>query len=199
MMAHPQYTHYTVQKKIDEMSHFIAGMTWEERKELSKMGAVRLSRKEALKFVRGYKSSEFIYSLMMITKVGDQDDCVGYILYEDVGNQLYAVALKECIAPKHAAMWLGEEKKGDVVECIMALGYIYQTAGYMDLEGIMDLVVYIENKIRAPDMPERITERKKDAQDTLNMSDDLQAMADSVNSKLDYLTNISRENNERIE
>eukprot|EP00972_Heterocapsa_arctica_P027846 4094955-Heterocapsa_arctica.AAC.1 len=37
-----------------------------------------------------------------------------------------------------------------MTECIFALGYIHQTKHCKALEGIMDLVVHLENQLRAP-------------------------------------------------
>eukprot|EP00972_Heterocapsa_arctica_P100178 14771680-Heterocapsa_arctica.AAC.1 len=43
-----------------------------------------------------------------------------------------------------------------MTECIFALGYLYQTKSCQALEGIMDLVVFFENKIRASERPAEI-------------------------------------------
>eukprot|EP00972_Heterocapsa_arctica_P066672 9839337-Heterocapsa_arctica.AAC.1 len=47
------------------------------------------------------------------------------------------------------ALWLNVKHKGDIVECI-----IYQHHGSTNksLEGIMDLVIHHENKLKAPQM-----------------------------------------------
>eukprot|EP00972_Heterocapsa_arctica_P085080 12536473-Heterocapsa_arctica.AAC.1 len=60
------------------------------------------------------------------------------------------MALESCIKDA-GAKWMNEGKKGDMAECIFALGYLYQTKKCQALEGIMDLVVHLENKLRAPE------------------------------------------------
>eukprot|EP00972_Heterocapsa_arctica_P058265 8595273-Heterocapsa_arctica.AAC.1 len=52
------------------------------------------------------------------------------------------------------ALWLSQKHKGDVVEFIMALGFNYQHHGsnIKSLEGIMDVVIHLENKLKAPQM-----------------------------------------------
>eukprot|EP00972_Heterocapsa_arctica_P020841 3071356-Heterocapsa_arctica.AAC.1 len=42
---------------------------------------------------------------------------------------------------------MNEGKSGDVVECILALGYLYQTNKCDAMKGIMELVVYLENML----------------------------------------------------
>eukprot|EP00972_Heterocapsa_arctica_P097724 14419503-Heterocapsa_arctica.AAC.1 len=37
--------------------------------------------------------TQFIYTLMIACNMEDQEDCLGYILYEDLGNKPYAAAL----------------------------------------------------------------------------------------------------------
>eukprot|EP00972_Heterocapsa_arctica_P062385 9196450-Heterocapsa_arctica.AAC.1 len=66
-----------------------------------------------------------------------------------MGNRTYTMALESCIKDA-GAMWMNEGKKGDMTECIFALGYLYQTKHCQALEGIMDLLVHLENKLRAP-------------------------------------------------
>eukprot|EP00972_Heterocapsa_arctica_P055425 8176955-Heterocapsa_arctica.AAC.1 len=55
--------------------------------------------------------------------------------------------------------WLHDTKKGMLVR-ILALGHIYQMGKCKDLEGIMDMVVYLENKIRSKDK-EQIREEEE--------------------------------------
>eukprot|EP00972_Heterocapsa_arctica_P115005 16445565-Heterocapsa_arctica.AAC.1 len=52
------------------------------------------------------------------------------------------------IATNDEIKWLQEGKQGMLVECILALGHLYQMGNYKELEGIMDLVIYLENKTR---------------------------------------------------
>eukprot|EP00972_Heterocapsa_arctica_P012815 1884630-Heterocapsa_arctica.AAC.1 len=65
-------------------------------------------------------STQYLYTLMISCKVGDQDDCLGHILYEDLGNKSYSMALESCVE-NNDALWLREDKKGDLIECILAL------------------------------------------------------------------------------
>eukprot|EP00972_Heterocapsa_arctica_P114430 16442426-Heterocapsa_arctica.AAC.1 len=120
------------------MSAFMAYMPRTEPNMLSKLGAVRLSRKDANKFLKSQVSTQNYHAVMITYSNGTVHDCLGYLLYEDMGNKAYAMALKPCIQDE-GALWLREDKKGDVMECIFALGYIYQTRACQALEGIMEL------------------------------------------------------------
>eukprot|EP00972_Heterocapsa_arctica_P047522 7008698-Heterocapsa_arctica.AAC.1 len=72
-----------------------------------------------------------------------------------MGKKVYSMALESCIKDARA-MWMNQTKQGDMTECIFALGYLYQSKSCLALEGTMDLVVYLENKIRAPEHPAEI-------------------------------------------
>eukprot|EP00972_Heterocapsa_arctica_P019302 2849490-Heterocapsa_arctica.AAC.1 len=87
MKADTQYNNWTIPQKVDKLCACMASMSVLERKELSKLGAVRLSRKQAINFIHSCISTQYLYALMISCKVGDQDDCLGYILYENLGNK----------------------------------------------------------------------------------------------------------------
>eukprot|EP00972_Heterocapsa_arctica_P009431 1388192-Heterocapsa_arctica.AAC.1 len=91
----------------------MASMPALERKELSRMGAVRLSREQAINFVHSCLSTQYIYTLMIACNMDGQEDCLGYILYQDLGNKPYAAASIKCIKNTDA-LWLKESKKGDL-------------------------------------------------------------------------------------
>eukprot|EP00972_Heterocapsa_arctica_P088512 13050017-Heterocapsa_arctica.AAC.1 len=120
-----------------------------ERKKLSRLGAVRISRKQAIRFVQSRSPTQQVYTLLAGYSMDGQENCLGYILYQDLGNKPYAKTLIKCIANEEAK-WLKENNKGDLMECILALGYLYQTGKCDALEGIMDLVVFLENKLAEP-------------------------------------------------
>eukprot|EP00972_Heterocapsa_arctica_P049780 7323946-Heterocapsa_arctica.AAC.1 len=75
---------------------------------------------------------------MITCSNGANQDCLGYLPYEVIGNKAYAMALESCIKYE-GAKWLREDKTGDLTECIFALGYLYQTKSCHTLEGIMEL------------------------------------------------------------
>eukprot|EP00972_Heterocapsa_arctica_P018033 2665289-Heterocapsa_arctica.AAC.1 len=81
-----------------------------------------------------------------------------------MGNKAYTMALESCIQDA-GAMWMNQGKKGDLTECIFAPGYLYQTKNCQALEGIMDLVVSLESKLRAPELPAGITAQQKEEGD----------------------------------
>eukprot|EP00972_Heterocapsa_arctica_P072785 10745790-Heterocapsa_arctica.AAC.1 len=58
MRADPQHKNWDIPEKIDWMSAFMAYMTRAERKALIKLGAVRLSRKDAIKFLNSLVSTQ---------------------------------------------------------------------------------------------------------------------------------------------
>eukprot|EP00972_Heterocapsa_arctica_P012112 1777130-Heterocapsa_arctica.AAC.1 len=58
MRADTQYKNWDIPEKIDRLSAFMAYMLRAERKSLSKLGAVRLSRKDAIKFLNSLVSTQ---------------------------------------------------------------------------------------------------------------------------------------------
>eukprot|EP00972_Heterocapsa_arctica_P047548 7013452-Heterocapsa_arctica.AAC.1 len=75
---------------------------------------------------------------MIECKKDGQEDCLGYILYQQLDKKTYAATLVN-ILESNGAKWLTESKKGLLVECILALGFLYQMGRCKALEGIMDL------------------------------------------------------------
>eukprot|EP00972_Heterocapsa_arctica_P048416 7139376-Heterocapsa_arctica.AAC.1 len=72
-------------------------------------------------------------------------------MFEDLGNKAYTKALEANVTDPDV-LWLNVKHKGDVVECIMAMGFIYQNSGSTNkvLEGIIELVIHLENQLKAP-------------------------------------------------
>eukprot|EP00972_Heterocapsa_arctica_P029952 4413499-Heterocapsa_arctica.AAC.1 len=60
---------------------------------------------------------------------------------------------------------MNQGNQGDMTECILALGYLYQTRNCRALEGIMDLVVFLENKLRASGHPAEIVAQQEVGED----------------------------------
>eukprot|EP00972_Heterocapsa_arctica_P079527 11719846-Heterocapsa_arctica.AAC.1 len=58
--------------------------------------------------------------------------------------------------------------KGIMTKCILALGYIYQTNICDELKGIMELVVWLEKNIKAP---ENIGDRKQEEEKSVGIKD----------------------------
>eukprot|EP00972_Heterocapsa_arctica_P014456 2126313-Heterocapsa_arctica.AAC.1 len=61
-----------------------------------------------------------------------------------MGNQAYKQALDKC----GITQMLGEGKTGDLLECIMGKGFLYQTNKCDKMEGIMELIVYLEDLLQ---------------------------------------------------
>eukprot|EP00972_Heterocapsa_arctica_P065195 9624948-Heterocapsa_arctica.AAC.1 len=72
-------------------------------------------------------------------------------MFEDLQNKAYARDLDESVKDPEVR-WLSVKNKGDIVESIMALGFIWQNTGSCDteLQGIMELVNHMENQMKAP-------------------------------------------------
>eukprot|EP00972_Heterocapsa_arctica_P105638 15563164-Heterocapsa_arctica.AAC.1 len=67
----------------------------DQRKALSKLGAMRLSRKEALRFLRSKEKVGNYYTLMVQTMSNSGAKQLGYIMFEDILNKPYARFLYE--------------------------------------------------------------------------------------------------------
>eukprot|EP00972_Heterocapsa_arctica_P032440 4778985-Heterocapsa_arctica.AAC.1 len=134
-----QYKHWTVPEKIDRPCANLMELSAKDGKELSKLGAVRIPRDRALFFVQSSRSTQEVWPTLVGCKLKGQENSLGYIVYKDLGNKRYKQALDKCLdatEPKG----MGEEKTGDLVECIMGLGFLFQTHKCDEMEGIMELV-----------------------------------------------------------
>eukprot|EP00972_Heterocapsa_arctica_P060532 8930144-Heterocapsa_arctica.AAC.1 len=139
MKANVNFIGWSNDSKINKLAAFMVDKK-DERTALSKLGATRRSRNDALRFMHSHEKTQFFYTLMIQCENGSGKYQLGYIMFEDVRNKPYMKALDSMIIDANA-MWLNEKNKGDIVECIMALGFIYQHGGSTNksLEGIMDL------------------------------------------------------------
>eukprot|EP00972_Heterocapsa_arctica_P073501 10856209-Heterocapsa_arctica.AAC.1 len=113
-------------------------MSIAERRNLASMGAMRLSRRPAMDYMKTNGSLQYIYTLMIERKKNGQEDCLGYILVQQLDKKDYAATLNN-IATNEEIKWLLESKKGLLVECILAMGHLYQMGKCNELEGIMDM------------------------------------------------------------
>eukprot|EP00972_Heterocapsa_arctica_P003671 547914-Heterocapsa_arctica.AAC.1 len=82
-----------------------------ERRNLGSMGAMRISRKQAIYFLQTNASLEYIFTLMIECEKDGQEDCLGYILYQQLTRKTYGSTLKH-ILESDGAKWLTESKKG---------------------------------------------------------------------------------------
>eukprot|EP00972_Heterocapsa_arctica_P055909 8247017-Heterocapsa_arctica.AAC.1 len=64
MKENIQYKNWTIPQKIDKMCGFMASTPTLERKKLSSLGAVRMSRKQAISFMQSSATTQYIYTLM---------------------------------------------------------------------------------------------------------------------------------------
>ena len=148
------YSELSNHGKLLHLAKFIAEKP-KERKVLSKLGATRLSRGEAGTVLITNEPCCNYYTLM----VRDPDKHVGYIMYRDASNKTYARWLDSVCRFENMSI----VNKGDVVEAIMALGFLWtqsQKAGPVatienygratlttKLDGIMELVKTIEDEV----------------------------------------------------
>eukprot|EP00972_Heterocapsa_arctica_P060724 8958300-Heterocapsa_arctica.AAC.1 len=73
MKEDPQYKDWTVQQQLDNFSSWMASMTVAEKKALSAMGAISLSRKQAIDLLQSNESLLYIFATMVeITYKGQQ-------------------------------------------------------------------------------------------------------------------------------
>eukprot|EP00972_Heterocapsa_arctica_P050069 7363113-Heterocapsa_arctica.AAC.1 len=99
-----------------------------ERTKLAKLGASRLTRGKMLHFMHSNEKMQHYYMLMVQTMNSVGVYQLGYIMFEDLGNEACMKTLDSIITDANA-LWLNMKHKGDIVECIMALGFIYQHHG----------------------------------------------------------------------
>eukprot|EP00972_Heterocapsa_arctica_P040595 5982361-Heterocapsa_arctica.AAC.1 len=61
----------------------------DDRKELSKFGAVRLPREQALDIIKTHEALDDYFIIVGEINIKGKDK-VGYLFYQDMGNQSYA-------------------------------------------------------------------------------------------------------------
>eukprot|EP00972_Heterocapsa_arctica_P109799 16166011-Heterocapsa_arctica.AAC.1 len=62
------------------------------------------------------------------------ESCLAYVMYEEMGNNIYALALEGCLEDP-GAVWTSQSTKGTMAKCIL-----FQTNSCDQLAGIMELV-----------------------------------------------------------
>eukprot|EP00972_Heterocapsa_arctica_P027520 4045369-Heterocapsa_arctica.AAC.1 len=65
MKGNVQYKNWTTPQNIDKLCCFMAGMSIAERKNLRSMGAMSMSRKQAMNFLQTSTTMQYIYTLMI--------------------------------------------------------------------------------------------------------------------------------------
>eukprot|EP00972_Heterocapsa_arctica_P116321 16452366-Heterocapsa_arctica.AAC.1 len=184
MKGSEQFKNWDAARKVDELCGFMAGVTTQERKLLGSMGAVRLSRKQAISYIHSAGSLEYIHTLMTECNVDGQEGCIGYILYEDLGKKVYGAALTN-ITQNDTVRWMNPSSKGGLVECILALGILYQKKKCDALEGIMDRVILLEDQLRMKPTEELL--EQAETGDTLISNAEFRAAIDTLNDKIDKM------------
>jgi hypothetical protein len=141
--ATPAYNQATHHDKLSALARFLQNKPT-ERKALSKLGAMRRSRSEAVIFLDGKEPCCNYYTLMMSLA-----GTIGYVMFQDASNHTYWTWLDS-----FCKLGLNIEHTGDVVEAIMGLGFLYEQQRlrrlvHTDLDGIMELVGIMEDEVRA--------------------------------------------------
>jgi hypothetical protein len=187
----------TVQERIDKLSGWLAQMVQSEKKALASMGALRMSQKQAMDFLKGQTSLEYIH--VTLVKVPGQAGGTGYVLYKQLDKPEYAKVLAN-IANNTYVEHLSVKSKAQVLECILGMGFVAQAKGCKKLDGIMDLVVYLENKLLFKDDPENMEEEEQE-QRPITINDFTVAIVE-IHKKLDKMLVVTEqrleENNQNI-
>eukprot|EP00972_Heterocapsa_arctica_P087957 12970002-Heterocapsa_arctica.AAC.1 len=92
---------------------------------------------------------------------------IGYVFYQDFGNTEYAHFLDDqpyCTSNAWSLRELSMKTKGDLLEMVMGLGYIFAKEQRAELTGIPALVNAIEDGLRAA----RPTEQQSEAREAAN-------------------------------
>jgi hypothetical protein len=154
-----KFINMEVEEKIDLLMKFMAGHE-AECKELGRCGAVRLSRREAQWLYHSEQKFHHYYVHLVIsreyygTDIGPAGECgLGYVVYKNMRNAELAKALDQ-ISTDQETKSLTAAGKADIVNGIMALGFLYQYVEFRRtnmMEGIMELVTYLETKLKTLD------------------------------------------------
>eukprot|EP00972_Heterocapsa_arctica_P042728 6300104-Heterocapsa_arctica.AAC.1 len=110
MTARPNFKDWDTPENIDKLCANIATQPEEDIKELSRMVAVRMTRNEVLEFMHS-KTTTKGYHTRMVCVNGPKEYSLAYIMYEEMGAKIYAMALESCIKDA-AAIWTNQTMKG---------------------------------------------------------------------------------------
>eukprot|EP00972_Heterocapsa_arctica_P110264 16234453-Heterocapsa_arctica.AAC.1 len=77
------------------------------------MGAVRMTRNEVLEFMHSRETTRGYHATMVC--VSGPKQCLAYIMYEDMGSNIYVMALELCIKDA-VAIWTNQTMKGDMAK-----------------------------------------------------------------------------------
>eukprot|EP00972_Heterocapsa_arctica_P078533 11581411-Heterocapsa_arctica.AAC.1 len=89
---------------------------------------------------------------------------------------------------------MSEGKTGDLVECIMGLGFLYQTHKCEEMEGIVELVMFLEDTLQMNGAPEG-TEQEETEGITVSTAEFQEAIS-GIEKKIDKLMDM---NNKRTQ
>jgi hypothetical protein len=154
-----EFIHMEVEEKIEHLMKFMAKHQAECR-ELGRCGAVRLSRREALELFNSELKFHHYYVHLVIspeyygTDIGPGGECgMGYVVYKNMRNAELAKTLDQIVTDQEMKS-LTTAVKADIVNGIMALGFLYQYVEFATtntMDGIMELVTYLEITLKALD------------------------------------------------
>ncbi len=188
MKEDEKYNNLETIQQMDQLTSWMASMSRDERSSLAAMGMMRMSRKQALEYLSTGTNTEYIYTMFVTHKTAAQEDSLGYAFFEQVDRKDLGRLLQR-ITTNDELKWLEERKRGMVAECILAMGSIYQMEHCPELEGIMDLVVCMENKTRFKSMED--TRVEKDMEDAPATHNDLHFAVNTLATKVDRLMMIT--------
>eukprot|EP00972_Heterocapsa_arctica_P009672 1425685-Heterocapsa_arctica.AAC.1 len=94
MNAHPNFKDWDTPEKIDKLCAYMANQPKEDIYDRSKMGAVRMSRNEVMEYLHSRASTKDYHTRMVACVNGARQYCLAYIMYEEMGTKIYAMALE---------------------------------------------------------------------------------------------------------
>eukprot|EP00972_Heterocapsa_arctica_P069884 10322671-Heterocapsa_arctica.AAC.1 len=124
------------------------------------MGATRMSKKAGMDYMKGTGSLEYIYATLVEMTSTGQTGCLGYAFYQALDKKEYAKTMAR-ITTNAQVQRLNVPNKGKIAQAIMGLGLLEQTTHCKKLEGIMELVVFLENSLLHKDKDEIMEEEEK--------------------------------------
>eukprot|EP00972_Heterocapsa_arctica_P104978 15469951-Heterocapsa_arctica.AAC.1 len=89
-----------------------------EKKALAAMGAMRMSRKQAMDYMQTNESLKYIYTTMIEVTYKGQEGCLGYVLFQQLDRKEYAKTLMK-VTTNDQVKWLQATNRGMIVECIL--------------------------------------------------------------------------------
>ena len=159
-------------EQIEHIAIFLASRP-KERRELGRMGAVRLTREEGRTIIRDKKKACNFYAIVNIKRVVYLDDSATIVdesgdaypstfeFYIEFGTEHTAMVFDKLMVRLNEIRTredytiineISQKTKASIVQSTLGLGHIYRQQGFVELSDLPHIVNFMETELRFHDM-----------------------------------------------